>query len=259
MIYGIRMVVTNREEAKEFCFILMERWGVDLRRELPGGFCSFVMTDGVKVLKVPFQGEEQTTGRLAAERLAGSAGPKIHRADEESGSLLMDYVPGEQLAAFGTSDADSMPVFLELALRIRTIDPSGLPDLSTYYQDTTDLIEKLVATTSEKVFLHADLHHLNILGAGEHWTAIDPLGFCGDPAFEAVAYLRNPIEALGEVRHLEPFLERRIHLLALGLGVDPARVFAWSLADRRAGTEDQDHPWGRMRDALENLAGRFIL
>ena len=250
-------VPSCREDARVFAVQLMREWGLELRRELSGGYCSHVVTDGVLVLKVPFQGEEQTTGRLAAERLAGFVGPKIHRVDVATGSMLMEYVPGEQLAAFGSDDARAMPVFFDLAHKVRQLDPASLPDMDTYFRVRTELIDRLLATTAEKVFLHADLHHLNILWSGARWLAIDPLGFHGDPAFEAVAYLRNPIDALEQIEHLEPFLEGRINALAKGLNVDANRIWAWSLADRRAGSAGDDHAWGRMLPALESLADRF--
>lgn len=249
--------MSSREEARDYCVKLMEQWELDLPTELPGGFCSHVVTDGLRVLKVPFQGEEQTTGLLAARRLSGVVGPVIHRIDEQTGSLLMDFVSGVQLSIHGLHDHAAIPVFANLVSKIRGLEARGFPDLDQYFENRTDLIDMLLSTTSSKVFLHADLHHLNILGMDGAWFAIDPLGFYGDPAFEAVAFVRNPIDSLGSLTKMEPFLEKRIVSIAGHLDVDPCRVFGWTLADRRAGTEDADHAWGRMRVAIENLKNRF--
>lgn len=53
---------TSREEACEYSKLLMTAWGIQLPQEIRNGWCSAVFTDGIRVLKVPFQGEEQTTG-----------------------------------------------------------------------------------------------------------------------------------------------------------------------------------------------------
>lgn len=171
----------------------------------------------------------------------------------------MDFVRGDSLASWGADDDLTLPVFTDLAQRIQEVDPTGLPDLATYYVCPSDLIEHLLATTERKVFLHADLHHLNIIGTAPHWQAIDPKGFYGDPTFETVAYLRNPIDALATIQNMEDFLEARIHKVAHALNLDPNRIWAWSLADRRENSPTEISAWARMLIALENLSDRFSL
>ena len=251
--------MATREDGKALAQVLMREWEFVPVAELEGGWCSVVYSDGSRVLKVPFQGEEQVTGAAAAERLAeAGVGPRVHRSDEATGALLTDLIsPGEHLSKYGLDDDTAMPIFLDLAARARTCDSGGMMSLREYYETSSPLIDHLNATSPECVFLHGDLHHENILWGGDRWWAIDAKGLVGDPAFEAVAYLRNPIEPLGRVDDLAEFLCRRILAIAYGLGVSAHRVWAWSLADRESGNSSVGHPWSKMTVALRELEPRF--
>jgi hypothetical protein len=237
---------------------LMDEWDFSPTRELKGGYCSVLFSDGCRVLKAPFQGEELTTGRIAAERMSGGAGPVVHRSDKDSGALLMDQIaPGEDLSRYGLSDREALPVFFDLAGQIRGLETEGLMPMSEFLDSNIPFISRLIQTSPEGVFLHGDLHHYNVLWGGGRWWAIDPKGLVGDPAFEAVAFLRNPFDRFDEVDDLPGFLSSRIQALASGLRVDASRVWAWSLADRICSDAADDHPWGRMRKALEALSPAF--
>ena len=80
---------------------------------------------------------------MAAERLA-DLGPKILAVDQESDSLLMEFVPGQSLSDFGLDDAVTIPIYARLALGMRHLDPTGLPNLAMYYRTQTELIDKLM-------------------------------------------------------------------------------------------------------------------
>lgn len=71
----------------------------------------------------------------------------------------------------------------------------------------------LLATQTNIMPLHGDLHHENILAddAGQ-WRAIDPHGLIGDPAYDAANFFGNPLD--------RPDItcdQHRIRLLANGL------------------------------------------
>lgn len=90
---------------------------------------------------------------------------------------------------------------------------------------------ELCASTTQRVLLHGDLHHDNILSAqGERWLAIDPKGLVGDPAYEPGALLRNPWDLLLELPDPRAALDRRIDQLAERLGLDRERVRGWAFA-----------------------------
>lgn len=233
---------------------LADRWGFEPSGELPGGVCSRVYADGYRVLKVPFQGEEQVSGYLAAVRLSGNAGPRVHEFDPETGSLLMDrVVPGTTLAEAEMEDEACWSVVHGFARQIRSLDPEGLMRLDDYVDKDHPLCRRLLATSPPGVFLHGDLHHGNILRGREGWVVIDPKGLVGDPAFEAVSFLSNP-EWLSEVPELKAFLRGRVQMIAGDTGYDPWRLCAWNLA--RAGFDgERDRVWLAMEELVAEFDG----
>ncbi len=224
--------------------------------ELPGGYCSRVWTDGVRVLKVPFQDEEQTTGRLAAERMSGWPGVRILDSDPASGSLLMDQL-GESLASVWRPERDdeAIDVFLELAMAMRRISPIDMMGLGEYVGTGGALAATLLESTTAPTFLHGDLHHENVLRDTKlgGWLAIDPKGLSGDPAYEAVVYMRNPMGRMQDVVDMKALLRHRLDRLGEGLEVAPARIWAWSLVDLRGDALEPGSDRYRIRAALESL------
>ena len=127
--------------------------------------------------------------------------------------------------------------------------PAGLPDvverdrpsfsdhLRRYPGDTpfprrlvvraAGLLEELSASATDRVVLHGDLHHDNVLRAErEPWLAIDPHGVVGDPGFEVGAMLYNPDPERRDPA-LVALMPARVEQLADGLGMPVDRVVAW--------------------------------
>jgi streptomycin 6-kinase len=93
------------------------------------------------------------------------------------------------------------------------------------------LFAELIASMSEPVLLHGDLHHENILSANRQpWLAIDPKGLMGEPAYETGALLRNPMPRLLNMDRPGQVLARRIEQLSDHLELDRARIRGWALA-----------------------------
>ena len=87
---------------------------------------------------------------------------------------------------------------------------------------------ELCASAEQRVVLHGDLHHENVLAAGrEAWLAIDPHGVIGDPGYEIGAVLYNPFDGDEPVLKLLPV---RVEQFADGLGLPVERVVAWGFA-----------------------------
>jgi streptomycin 6-kinase len=99
------------------------------------------------------------------------------------------------------------------------------------------LFAELCATATERVVLHGDLHHDNVLAdhlpaddvldGGARWVAIDPHGFVGDPGYELGALLYNPPGPASEDGLVTDLLFERIEQLAAGLDLPMERVVAW--------------------------------
>lgn len=223
-------------------------WGFSATEELPGGHCSRVYASESLVLKIPFQGEEQTTGLTAALRLGESLGPKILNSDIATGAILMERVrPGTSLSQANLPDQECRKILVRLAQEIRRLNPEGLMPMSAFV-GPSELSAQLEATTQERVFLHGDLHHENVLWDGNKWVVIDPKGLVGDPAFEYSAYIRNPIPWLSNQPNLSALLQRRIEELGEETACDPFRIWAWSLLALGDGPHDDN--WQPVYEAL---------
>jgi streptomycin 6-kinase len=93
------------------------------------------------------------------------------------------------------------------------------------------LMAYLLGTEEPHILLHGDLHHDNILDAGDgRWLAIDPQGVIGERAYETGALLRNLTPRLRALPHPEHVLERRIEQLAEELALDRRRIRDWAFA-----------------------------
>ena len=72
--------------------------------------------------------------------------------------------------------------------------------------------------------LHGDLHPFNIPRHRDAWVVIDSKGLVGDPSFDVVGFMRNPIGKAPEVAGMRARLER----FAERLGDPIERLWAWS-------------------------------
>jgi streptomycin 6-kinase len=87
------------------------------------------------------------------------------------------------------------------------------------------------ADREEPVLLHQDVHHDNILDAGERgWLAIDPKPLVGERAFDAGALLRDRRAALLAGAHPTRAMARRLDRVTAATGLDRERIRAWGFA-----------------------------
>jgi streptomycin 6-kinase len=115
--------------------------------------------------------------------------------------------------------------FPTIAEWLKTLDKDH--PLPLYHlQQARNLRTQLLATSTELVLLHGDLHHDNILSNGiNKWIAIDPKGVIGEPAYEVGAFIRNPIP---EIQTHPDLIKTRIKLFADNLSIDAQRIRDWS-------------------------------
>ena len=109
------------------------------------------------------------------------------------------------------------------------------------------LFAELLASQSEPVVLHGDLHHFNILAAERQpWLAIDPKGVVGEPEYEVGAFLRNPMPDLLSKPHPGSILARRLDQFSEELGFDRERLRSWGIAQAvlSAWWSIEDHGYG---------------
>lgn len=216
--------MTREEVAQE----LFERWSFEPKEVISEGYCSTVYLDESWALKVPFQGEEQTSGLRAFLAYPPSIRPAVYEFDLATGAILMERLkPGTNLSDVTIPLEASTEIFAEFAAEVATIPfPDPIP-LSVYIERDCELSKHLLHTTQKDVFLHGDLHHWNILRHGNDWKVIDAKGIYGDPAYEAAAFVMNPLDQIQD--HSIEYTLHRIELLASSTGFDPKRIVGWSL------------------------------
>lgn len=243
-------------EKVELALRLAEGWTFEPQGVIGGATCSLVLhgldSDGRQaVLRVPIAKEEATTGFLAMRAFAGIGGVEIWRQDQASGSTLMPrLLPGSTLAASALTEIEAVIVAAKL---FRSLQQATTSDhnwtLERWFRELWDfkppnehLLEArvlglgkelgrhLLDTTTRTTLLHGDLHHFNILQDGDRWVAIDPKGVIGDPAFEPVAFLRNPIDTLADDPDLVNRQRSRIEQFAMELNEPIERIWGWAVA-----------------------------
>jgi streptomycin 6-kinase len=97
-------------------------------------------------------------------------------------------------------------------------------------EEAETLFAELLATSEPAMLLHGDLHHENVLLAGNIWKAIDAKGLVGDPGYETGVLFYNPIPKVFHVPDLRKLLARRLDQLAEELEMDRTRIRGWGLA-----------------------------
>ncbi len=241
-------------EAERLCAL----WGFSPTEELAPGHCSRIFADSSRVLKVPFRGEEQISGWKMAVKLSGNFGPTVEQFDPATGSLLMERIdPGTSLADAGLSDRECFDIVRNAIEGCRSLNRADeLLPLSSYFEAASAELEDLIATSPAEVALHGDLHHYNILRGSTGWKVIDPKGLRGDPSFEAIAFLRNPIDRLGTGAELVAQTERRLRWFEESLSLDADRIIRWALLDLNDEPGENLTPWGVLRQVLAAIAGR---
>ena len=211
------------------------------------------LRDGTPVvLKLGVPGYELWSETDALKLYVGDGAVRLLDSDGTLGALLLErLLPGTMLSTLPDDEEATViaartmrqiwhPVPAEH--RFQTVADwfSQLPELrETFGGDTGPFPAKLVEegetlaaelfrTEAAPVVLHGDLHYFNILAASRQpWLAIDPKGIIGEPAYEVGAWMRNWSPDLVEPL---PLLERRLTIFATALGIERARLRAWTVA-----------------------------
>jgi streptomycin 6-kinase len=211
----------------------------------------------LKVLK-PASDEGNAAGLL--RYYDGHGAVRLYEA--QANALLLERVSGQRslvAMAIGGGDAQAAEILAETVRKLHGRRPgqlpSGLTPLRQSFASLYDhenvipilgrcarLARELLATETDVVPLHGDLHHDNVLDAGTRgWLAIDPKALIGERAYDIANLLGNPWPH-AEIVH-NPARMRRIAALyaaALGLHVDRILAFAFAHAGLAASWDMED-------------------
>lgn len=236
------------------------QWSLTHISPLPAIAINYVATalraDGTSViLKAGVPNSELTTEIAALSLYNGRGAVRLLAVDEGQGAFLLEHLrPGTPLANL-TDDQQATHLAAKVMRGLWQSAPpqhpfptvekwaAGLANIEDYFQGSSgplpqpvvsqakSLFANLCPSQSDKVILHGDLHHFNILQAnGSRWLAIDPKGIIGEPAYEPGAWLRNVSPNALKTATLPQILARRLAIFAEVLTLDPQRIRAWAIA-----------------------------
>lgn len=197
----------------------------------------------IKLVKLP--GDEWNGGAV----LHAFDGGRIVRVyDHAPGAMLLERLtPGDSLVSLsldGRDDEATAVLADVIAAMSPHAAPPGVPTIEDWglafarphtlrvdlVAEAASVYERLAKSQTQTRLLHGDLHHANVLfDARRGWTAIDPKGVVGEMAFDIGAALRNPIER-PDLYANPAIIERRIHIFAERLQLDPRRILQWAFA-----------------------------
>jgi streptomycin 6-kinase len=235
------------------------RWSLALSPPLPNltyHYVAFADGAGGERLLLKSGPLDMTSEIRALDAFAGRGCVKLIAADAMEHVLLAERIePGFSLRALsGGRDDDSAT--LAAAAVTRNLHAASAP--TAYCKTTADwgrdfepylerykganapipvgTVERarrvyfeLEDSSANRVLLHGDLHHDNILVSDRGgWLAIDPKGIAGEPAYETGALVRNLWRDLRDIDDPVRLTRRRIDLLASELSLDRDRIRGWA-------------------------------
>jgi streptomycin 6-kinase len=249
-----------------------EQWGIRAGKCLPDLSISWVAEATTRdgnpaILKVGFPHPELFTEMDALAEFRGQSCVQLLSSDRDLGALLLERIdPGTMLTEVQRKDDEDATAIAAQVMRSVSVIPRNagafprvedwaaglaapnLPnviprEMTVYAQE---IAEMLGQSAREERLLHGDLHHMNILrSSARGWTAIDPKGVIGDPAFEAARFLRNG--SVLESPDPSALTRRRVEILSAELGYEPGRIAGWGYVDCMIGAcwsaEDGGGDW----------------
>lgn len=231
-----------------------ERWQLTYDKPFPGLSYHYVIParDGLGrdvVLKSGIPGESFTREVEVLKFVDGKGMVQLHDYDTYLGLMLQERIsPGKSLAYDDHAAScvaqvmrdywrpcEDTEKFISVEEWLR-----GYRNFDEYEADieNTEVIalvkrarevaDSLIATMGERVILHGDLHHENVLSHEEGWNAIDPKGLVGEREYEPGTFLRNPFWDTSYHPEFERIVSRNLTILSEELELDKFRIMQWT-------------------------------
>jgi streptomycin 6-kinase len=266
---------------------LLQRWSSEPDGPMMHGCVGVVLPVRYKVntpavIKVSYPHHGNIHEPNAFQTWNGRGAVRLHERDDEHYAMLLERAESGTLADVADFD-HAVTILGRLSHRLAVATPIALPRLSDLVSgwesrirlDAAELndplprhvIDTATATLRElgpdqpATLVHGDLHDSNVLrGSREPWLAIDPKGYVGDPAYDAITVVRSPRFALMlKAPDAPQGLLRGLDIYCDAAEIDPGRARRWiqfgavraSLWGRRYG----DPEW--LIQASDLLAHRF--
>ncbi|HEY8816082.1 MAG TPA: aminoglycoside phosphotransferase family protein [Candidatus Dormibacteraeota bacterium] len=211
-------------------------WGLDLGEPFALAHVSFVAPAGRDVLKVAWDGDQESLHEGEALELWNGEGAV--RLLRRSGRVLLEerVVPGDDLSTLHDDEATAIAV--DIASRLWRRAGSPFRAVASYVPQWLDAAERegseMVPLARELLsalnpsadwLVHGDFHHHNILRSGDRFVAIDPKPYLADREYDVPSFLWNPI---GNRMDDRGQTEHRIAAF-VAAGLDDFRIRAWTV------------------------------
>src|SRR5947209_5839330 len=206
-------------------------WGLELGEPFILSYASFVAPAGRGVLKVSWEGDDESLDEGAALALWNGEGAV--RLLRRSGRVLLveRAVPGDDLSSLPEDEATAIAVDIATRLWRRAGPPFRpvAPEIPHWLDQAEREGGTLVARARELLahlrpggewLVHGDFHHHNILRHGCGFQAIDPKPYLADREYDLPSFLLNPLHNRREDREQT---EQRIAAF-VAAGLDDFRV-----------------------------------
>ena len=203
------------------------------------------------VLKIGFPEDDSVVFREAEmlEIYRGKGAIKILDKDERLFALLLEKAaPGENLVGVCQKDDERA---IEIAIGVMKNIWRKAPAQNTFpsvenwmkgleiaiktniefelFKKARDYFIELNFKTEQKILLHGDLHHENILSAErEPFLAIDPKGLIGDAGYEISVFLNNQARWLSNDANRRKKLERNVRQFGEAFQIEPRDLKKWA-------------------------------
>ena len=208
-------------------------WGVELGEPFTLALHSFAApAGGDAVLKVvPGRHWESDHEADALGHWGGDGAVRLLRHDRARRAFLIEHArPGTDVSGLPEADATAIAVDVGRRLWRPARAPFGrVADQLPRWLDEAEgalraKAEELVSGMELRhdVLVHGDFHHHNILASARGHLAIDPQPFLGEPEYDVVPFLWNPLP-IG----LRPQLLGARLAAFVAAGLDEERIRAW--------------------------------
>ncbi len=261
-----RMIIGHGEERAsawlhrlpELLEIWCNRWQLTLQPELPPLSYNLVLfgksaSAGEVVLKLNLPSSELDSEIEALAQAQGEGMVRLIEADPSAALMMLERIrPGTALRNTPMDDLESTMIGAQIMKRFSRTParPDHLHPLRRWFNalyrypdrytpETSpipiQLVEQAIAVTNrllreprDKVLLHGDIHHENVLRGGESgWITIDPKGLVGERGYEIAPWMLNP-PGTGKRPDLAEVLSARLDLFSRELGIDRQRLAEWA-------------------------------
>lgn len=204
----------------------------------------------LKLLKPDTGGDEVQGGALLAW-YGGHGAAKVFGVAPDA--VLMEWLDGESLGDVARSGRDDIAtgILCDVVERLHARRDTPPPDLTPLRRrfaslfrigpkpwpvGSRALVARAIGIARDLLDgelptqpLHGDIHHDNILRAGDDWAAIDPKGLVGDPAYDYANSFQNPERAEGLVLNATR-IRRHATAISERTGISRTRLLAWAVA-----------------------------